>query len=403
MRRYTYFKFFLVNNQIFPLTYFGICPLFFLLKGGFYENYINRYFYPSIKSNTALDYYVISFGMMSVVFLPLIMKIKYVESEKEKILHKKKYLHFLLVGFIFLVYILMKLVPPLLKGIYAYNQGKSINSFSEGAFLIMGIEIIVLTLLSFFMLKYKYYKHHIISIAVFIICGISCDLFLKYYEEMKEFSFFINFIEYFTIFTDSINYYFQKYMMEKLYYPYWKVSLCLGISYLIFSTAFLIYMLSGKEEDGSLFYLFYSYFKNENVGIKIGKLIIIYVSITVNSALNILIVYYFNPNYILISFQISKIVQVLIDEEKEKYYCIFFFVFQFLALMIYLEILELNFCGLNDNTKSRIDYRGRLELNGDFDINSSEDNVDLNNDYFLDSNDVNASEMNSKNGKENDD
>ena len=39
----------------------------------------------------------------------------------------------------------MKLVPPLLKGIYAYNQGKSINSFSEGAFLIMGIEIIVLT------------------------------------------------------------------------------------------------------------------------------------------------------------------------------------------------------------------------------------------------------------------
>ena len=75
----------------------------------------NRYFYPSIKSNTALDYYVISFGMMSVVFLPLIMKIKYVESKKEKILHKKKYLHFLLLGFIFLVYILMKLVPPLLK------------------------------------------------------------------------------------------------------------------------------------------------------------------------------------------------------------------------------------------------------------------------------------------------
>ena len=41
------------------------------------------------------------------------------------------------------------------------------------------------------MLKYKYYKHHIISIAAFIICGISCDLFLKYYEEMKEFSFLL--------------------------------------------------------------------------------------------------------------------------------------------------------------------------------------------------------------------
>ena len=57
----------------------------------------NRYFYPSIKSNTALDYYVISFGMMSVVFLPLIMKIKYVESEKEKILHKKKKFTFFII------------------------------------------------------------------------------------------------------------------------------------------------------------------------------------------------------------------------------------------------------------------------------------------------------------------
>ena len=37
----------------------------------------NRYFFPDIRSNTAFDYYVTSFGMMSCVFLPCIMKIKY--------------------------------------------------------------------------------------------------------------------------------------------------------------------------------------------------------------------------------------------------------------------------------------------------------------------------------------
>ena len=297
----------------------------------------------------------------------------------------------------------MKIVPPFMKGKYAADQRKSINPFSEGAFLIMGIEMIVLAIISYFMLKYKCYKHHIISIVTFIICGISCDLFLNYYEEMKEFSFLINFIEHLSILTDSVNYYYQKYMMEKLYYPYWRVSLCLGITYLIFALGFLIYFLKGTENDGSLFMLFYSYFKNENVGIKIGKLIIVYVSITINGILNILIIYYFNPNYILISFQISKIIQVLIDEEKEKYYCIFFFIFQFLALMIYLEIIELNFCGLNENTKSKINYRGQLELTEDFGRNSSIDNIELNKDYFLDTKDVNAIEMKTKNTLENED
>ena len=128
-----------------------------------------------------------------------------------------------------------------------------------------------------------------------------------------------------------------------------------------------------------------------------------YVSITINSALNILIIYYFNPNYILISFQISKIVQVLIDENTEKYYCIFFFVFQFLALMIYLEILELNFCGLNENTKSKINYRSRLELTEDFGRHSSIDNIDLNKDYFLESLDAHPIEMKSKIGLDTDD
>ena len=76
---------------------------------------------------------------------------------------------------------------------------------------------------------------------------------------------------------------------------------------------------------------------------------------------------------------------------------------QFLALMIYLEIIELNFCGLNENTKSKINYRGQLELTEDFGRNSSIDNIDLNKDYFLDTKDVNAIEMKTKNTLENED
>ena len=35
---------------------------------------------------------------------------------------------------------------------------------------------------------------------------------------------------------------------------------------------------------------------------------------------------------------------------------------QIFALLIYLEILELNFCGLNKNTKRNIDLRAKEDL-----------------------------------------
>ena len=130
----------------------------------------SRYFYPQKKSNMVLDLYFTSFGMMSILFLPCILKIKSVESDKERLIHKKKYLHYFLLGFIFLIYTLMKLIPNIMKGVYALEKNKAINGFSEGAFLIMGIEMIFLAIFSYFLLKYRYYKHHIISMIAFIIC-----------------------------------------------------------------------------------------------------------------------------------------------------------------------------------------------------------------------------------------
>ena len=148
----------------------------------------SRYFYPQKKSNMVLDLYFTSFGMMSILFLPCILKIKSVESDKERLIHKKKYLHYFLLGFIFLIYTLMKLIPNIMKGVYALEKNKAINGFSEGAFLIMGIEMIFLAIFSYFLLKYRYYKHHIISMIAFIICGVCCDLFLKYYSEKMFYS-----------------------------------------------------------------------------------------------------------------------------------------------------------------------------------------------------------------------
>ncbi len=89
----------------------------------------------------------------------------------------------------------------------------------------------------------------------------------------------------------------------------------------------------------------------------------------------------------------SKIVQVLIDKDVERFYCIFFFILQFFGLMIYLEIIELNFCKLNENTKRNIDLRGVEDVSGEFIRESTFDSIEVNKDYLLQSDSINESEV----------
>ena len=56
----------------------------------------------------------------------------------------------------------------------------------------------------------------------------------------------------------------------------------------------------------------FEYFEDFSVGKMIGKQILVIFFSFINTELSILNIYYFNPNYILICYQISKFVQVLI-------------------------------------------------------------------------------------------
>ena len=125
----------------------------------------------------------------------------------------------------------------------------------------------------------------------------------------------------------------------------------------------------------------------DDIRLKIGKIILSYIISIVSNILYILNIYYFNPNYVLISFQFSKIADVLINENgNNKYYSIIFFVIQLFFLMIYLEILELNFCNLNQNTKKSIDFRSTIDSSGENGRDSTIGLgvVDINEDYSLD-------------------
>ena len=159
-------------------------------------------------------------------------------------------------------------------GIDQSGYTQVVNPFAEGPFINIGIEMLLLTVASIILLKYKYFIHHYISIAGFILFGNFSDILLKYYPQVIEYGAVINIVQILSILVDVIYYYYQKYMMEKLFYPYWKISFTLGVSLLLFPTILLIYVLVEKGNTDPILINgkdFYSYFRNEDVGLKIGK------------------------------------------------------------------------------------------------------------------------------------
>ena len=352
-------------------------------------NKIFNTYYPKNITNGIFELYSMALGMLSILFLPCIFKIKVTEEEKEREIHKRKWLHYPLLIVIYWIYHLAKLFMVISK-VKAQGNDETMNPFAESPFAFIGLEMILLTIASIILLKYKYFIHHIISMAGFILFGNFSDLLLGSYSEIIKFGAVPIIIQIFGIISDVVYYYYQKYMMEKLFYPYWTISFTAGIGLALFATAILIYVLVMKEKANPFIVdpqRFYSYFNGNDIGLKVGKIILLYILSVVNTILNILNIYYFSPNYILISFQFSKFVDVLINEsDSKKYFTIIFFVIQLFFLMIYLEILELNFCNLNQNTKKSIDFRSTIDSSGENGRDSSIGlgDVDINADYSLD-------------------
>ena len=105
-----------------------------------------------------------------------------------------------------------------------------------------------------------------------------------------------------SLILDSIFLCTQKYLLEKLYYPYWKINLTLGITLFTFATIALIIYLASKNTTLSSFpmiYMFYKYFEDNDAGIIIGKFLLFTVTNFISSTLFIINIYYFNPTFFL--------------------------------------------------------------------------------------------------------
>ena len=310
------------------------------------------------KQHTALSQVAPSIGQIAIILIPVIFCYKN-ENKSENKCNKKnvKYFSFLILLGLFLNAII-GINTILLNGPKNHHESKFCSK--EGA------EIIFITLITLYFLKYNYFIHHIISIIIFCIIGVFIDTLINNWKTEFENNEFYHIIMYFAIiFVEICNYCYQKYMMDTLYYHYWNITLANGLSLFVQTSINFVMVLINKKEES---------FNNLSTGYIIIGFVLNVILGFFQYLSRILILHYFAPNHMLITYEIMKIFFVLnLSNDKNKWYSIIFFVLQLFILMFYLEILEFNFCKLNENTKRSISQRAKIE-----ELNNSSERFSIN-------------------------
>ena len=316
--------------------------------------------------NNILDSYSWSIGGMLIIIVP---HIKIFSDKNEQYERKIKYSKCKIFVHYFILSLFSLSIVFFLIIIHRRIEDENITSpHLYGLCTREGIEIICLILFSYLFLNYKFFIHNIISSIFFCIICLSIDLILKIIQE--ELEDVINFILETIIYTilESGTFIYFKYMMEKLYYSPFKIYFFLNFVIFIIVTISLSFaLILGKErakDIGGYYNSFYEYFDKVEVKITIIKYIIATIFNFFLFLFKSLTVYHLTPSHLLISFGFSKMTNILlIDKGNAKYYCIMLFILQIIFLLIFLEIIELNFCGLSDNIKKNIAKRADEDMN----------------------------------------
>ena len=305
------------------------------------------------------DYNIISFyiekfgysiGQFLAIFMNKAFKYKRIVKPK-KTLEKNYFKYYSFLALITIFYFLSELFETIFRD----------DSISE-LYVNDAIEIIFLTLITYFILKYKYYKHHIISISAFVLLSVIIDILVKNFSRANT---FLVFNSIFYVLADSLLYSYYKYLFESKYYYFLDVLVIEGIMYLIISViSFLIILLVQSISDSkTLITLFSEYYEQFNIW-KIIFQFFFSLIITGFSGclLEFIIVKELTPNYVIIGYELSKIpASIIINEGINRWIVLVISIFQIICLLFYLEIVECNFCSVNNNTRKSISERGERQ------------------------------------------
>ena len=281
----------------------------------------------------------------------LVYKSAYVKKYKN--INLKKYLFILLSSFLKYIY------QILMAFIYIGNNVD-----------ILIFDIVFISAFSYFLLKIKFAKHHLLSIIVITILGIIYNIInLLDYEVSLLKTFILLLIENLFCLALVLN----KYTMEFTFCSPFELCFYEGIFSLILYTIFILVMYNIdvtklrdkmylKEYEGKYyldnFNLFFEEFELNDIYAILYKVIYFFIYYL----FIFIVIKIYSPFHSLILL-LSEGIDLSFGDEETWLYClnIAIILISMLMILIFTEIIELNFCGLQENTKKNIDIRSRIE------------------------------------------
>ena len=317
-------------------------------------------------TNGIMNQYSNAIGEILLIIIPHIKAFSH-KNEQNKIednMSKKKMCGY----YSLLIFILAILMSSIIYAGFKKSKSEVISPHLYGLCLKEGFEIIFLTILTYFFLKYKYFIHNYISLIFFVIVSFIIDLILGHFQKEIKNIFQFSLENIINVLLDSIFLIYVKYLIEKLYFSPWTICCVNGAAlFIVISFALIYVLLKGKSNlPGGLTFNkdFYEYFDKIKISIIVSHFIVSIILQSIKQIFMYLTIYYFSMNHVLIGYILTKMANILIAHDSNKeFYCIILFIIQFLLLMIYLEVIELHFCGLDKNTRKSIQIREREDMN----------------------------------------
>ena len=238
-------------------------------------------------------------------------------------------------------YIIISLLDIYINSLSLYYHGQRIYFF-----LIFQIFAIITMILYYhFFLKEKIHLHHfiaIIMILVFTCFHPNFYLRLIYGDKTPSIIYYISI---------GITQCIKKYMMEKHFSSPYIISMINSSIQSIFN---IFKVIIQKYSDQK--FIYFDDF-DDYLSFNFNKDYVIFIfNQSLDPILNVLTIYYFNPFYYIMSSQIAPIFSLEQNLIKNIIYSLGYC----FSLMIFVELIILNFCGMSIHTKKKIKERERI-------------------------------------------
>ena len=233
-------------------------------------------------------------------------------------------------------------------------------------------DIVFLGAFSWLILGLKLYNHQYLSCLIMIIFGIILNAINVKYNTSLTYSLLLSFL---IEICYNLNIVISKYLMDSLFMTPFEITYIEGIFEFVLNFIFisistnielndpplLIDLAQHCKYDGKIyldnFYAYWKLFK----GLEILAFVVQMISRALFNLFGYIIAKDFTPSHVIFLLMIGEILLAFKEKfDGTKVASLFIILVEIFMLLIFTEIIEINFCGLEYNTKKNIKIREKL-------------------------------------------